>query len=91
MEELRNAKVGSREFLLSTILEPLYVLKGRDFHKYEDYQIDACHEHQTTAAVLASEPLTEDKEDWLELDFGEMILLEREGEFLKTEVRRLSL
>ena len=91
LEELRMAKVGSEDFLLSTILEPLYVLRGRDFDKHEDYQVDTCHEHQTTAAVLASEPLTEDKEDWLELDFGEMILLEREGEFLKTEVRRLSL
>ena len=53
--------------------------------------MDTCREHQTTSAVLASEPLTEDTEDWLELDFGKMILLERDGEFLKTEVRRLNL
>ncbi|MCA9779874.1 MAG: class II glutamine amidotransferase [Candidatus Eremiobacteraeota bacterium] len=91
LKELRKAKVGSKEFLLSTILEPLYVLKGRDFHKYEDYQIDACHEHQTTAAVLASEPLTEETEDWLELEFGKMILMERDDDGLRTEVRALEL
>lgn len=89
LEQLRNSEVGSKDFLLSTILEPLYELTGRDFERHEDYGVSACREEETNAAVLASEPLTD--EDWLELEFGKMIFLRRRGERIETEVRSLDL
>ena len=91
LNELRQHKVGSEEFLLSTILEPLWVLTGRNFEKHEDcYNVDPCEERQTTA-ILASEPLTDEKDDWLKLEFGKMILLRREGNSISSDVRTLSL
>jgi glutamine amidotransferase len=91
LEQLRKAEVGTKEFLLSTILEPLWVLRGRHFDKHEDsYDIDSDEDHPTTA-ILASEPLTSNKDEWLELEFGKMIVLSREGDEIQSDVRTLNL
>jgi glutamine amidotransferase len=92
LNELRKAKVGSREFLLSTILEPLWVISGRNFHKYEDsYRFDLCGLDEATAAILASEPLTAEEDDWMVLEFGKMMVLKRQDDRVCIEVRDLNL
>lgn len=91
LEELREAKVGSPDFLLSTILEPMYVLRGRQFQEHEgNYQMEECDTQQATTAILASEPLT-DSEGWAELPFGSMVHLHTEADKLSCEMRELEI
>jgi glutamine amidotransferase len=88
---LRKAKVGSSDFRLSTVLEPLYLLCGRDFEKHEQsYNVDPCEQEPTTA-ILASEPLTQEKNRWVPLNFGSLMRLERRDGIVKKEVRQLQL
>lgn len=89
--ELRKAKIGSPDFLLSTILEPLYVLTGRDFHKEKNcYGMTTCSDNPTTV-VLASEPLTDDGESWKELEYGSMMRLDRVDDEILITKRQLNL
>ena len=90
-ETMRKTKIGSPDFLISTILEPLYLLCGRDFHKHKNsYDVDPCGVEPTTA-ILASEPLTSNEEHWTPLPFGSMLMLKRQGEFVEKEFRCLNL
>lgn len=90
--ELRESEVGSKEFILSTILEPLYLMRGKNFQKYEEtYDIEDCPESEATTAILASEPLTGQKSHWYEVEFGKMISVERRDEKLDCGVCELSL
>ena len=90
--ELRRSEVGSPEFLLSTILEPLYLLTGRDFMKYRNcYKVEDCEPSEATLAILASEPLTEDEDRWLELPFGSMLRVDQVDDGVEFELRSLEL
>ena len=62
------------------LLEPMYVMTGRNFEEYEQsYDVDVTPPDEATSAIFASEPLTEDTDDWSEVDFGQMVVLERVG------------
>jgi glutamine amidotransferase len=88
---LREAEVGTEDFLLSTILEPLYLLAGRNFQNHGNtYDMDACEPSEATSAILASEPLTA-PERWIELPFGCMLRADFEKGTISTEVRTLNL
>jgi glutamine amidotransferase len=77
--ELRKSKPGSDDYSLSMLLEPMYAQLGTNFQNYEDsYKVDTAPEGEATSAIFASEPLTEDRDDWLEVAFNEMISLRYE-------------
>lgn len=79
--ELREAPAGSDDFDLGMLLEPMYLLLGRNFEQAEGtYGFEECTEEDATAAVFASEPLTEDGEGWLSLDYGSITFLERQDD-----------
>lgn len=91
-KELRKAELGSPDFLLSTVLEPLYLSTGRDFEKEEGcYSMNTCSDKDLTTMLLASEPLTEDTEVWDTLDFGYMMMARREDEKIESVIRKLDL
>lgn len=91
-QELRERPLGSQEFLLSTVLEPLYLLTGQNFDKYGDsYDVDPCEHDQATTAVLASEPLTHNKEHWTEIPFGSILRIDRVEGAIRQEISSLEL
>lgn len=89
--ELRQAEPDSDDFLLSMLLEPMYVLLGQNFDNYSNsYSVDVTEADEATSAIVASEPLTDAVDDWLHLEFGQMIAIERENKFIKTTVLDLN-
>lgn len=79
--ELRKAGPGTDDFLLSMLLEPMYLLLGRNIqHDETPYAFDQCAEDEATAAIFASEPLTDDEDGWLHLEFGQIVFLEKQGD-----------
>ena len=86
--ELRKSGPGTDDYALSMLLEPMYLLMGRDFTRDDaSYGFDDCSEEDATSVLFASEPLTEEADDWLPLEFGEIVFLERVGEKITREVR----
>ncbi|WP_353628277.1 class II glutamine amidotransferase [Sulfitobacter sp. TCYB15] len=85
-KDLRKAGPGTDDYALSMLLEPMYLLMGKNFEDYADsYKVDASPEGKATSAIFASEPLTEDGSDWLHIRFGEMVSLRRvDGKISKT-------
>lgn len=90
--ELRKYGPGTKEYDLSMLLEPMYVLTGRNFQDYEgSYEVDVCSDDEATSAIFASEPLTTDTDDWLNIEFGEIVFLEKNAASVTRRVRRLNL
>ena len=90
--ELRKAEAGTDDFALGMLLEPMYLLLGRDFqHDEANYGFQECTEEDATAAVFASEPLTEDGDDWTPLEYGSIVFLAKDGERITKTVRELQL
>ncbi|MGJ9423475.1 class II glutamine amidotransferase [Aeromicrobium sp. CF3.5] len=91
-QELRKSEPGSDELALGMLLEPMYVLLGTNFQDYEDsYEVDVRSAEDATSAIFASEPLTENDEDWLPLNFGEIVFLEKKDGALTRTTRQLNL
>lgn len=91
-KELRQAKLGSRDFLISTILEPLYLLHGSNFHKYQDsYDMQCGDDEAADTMILASEPLTAEVDNWMELPFKSMVRVKMSDQGITREVRQLNL
>ena len=91
-KELRKSGPGTRDYALSMVLEPMYLLSGRNFEQYENsYDIDLCSDDEATSAIFASEPLTENADNWLNIDFGEIVALERRGANVTRNVSQLNL
>ncbi|ASJ76778.1 Gamma-glutamyl-hercynylcysteine sulfoxide hydrolase [Granulosicoccus antarcticus IMCC3135] len=91
-KELRKSGHGTDDYALSMLLEPMYLLTGRNFQDYEkSYGIDVCSDDQATSAIFASEPLTENTDDWSRLEFGEIVMLEKKGESISRKVSKLNL
>jgi glutamine amidotransferase len=89
--ELRKSEPGTDDYALSMLLEPMYLLTGRNFEDYEEsYDVDVTPVEEATSAIFASEPLTENVEDWLHLEFGEIVFLEKKGTTITRTVNRLS-
>ena len=88
--DLRDADSGTDDHSLSMLLEPMYVITGRNFEEYEDsYDVDVTSAEEATSALFASEPLTESTDDWSELGFGHMVVLERVGDRISKTVTEL--
>ncbi len=89
-EALREAGPGTDDFALSMLLEPMYLLVGRNFQDYESsYDVDVCPVEEATSVIFASEPLTENTDDWLTLEFGEIVFLEKSDSSITKSVARL--
>lgn len=89
-KELRESGPGTDDYALSMLLEPMYLLLGRDFEKDDTtYGFDECSEEEATAVVFASEPLTDSVEDWFNLDFGDIVFLENKDGNITRTVRTL--
>ena len=88
---LRKSGSGTDDYALSMLLEPMYLLTGRNFQDYENsYKVDVCPDDQATSAIFASEPLTEEADDWLNIEFGEIVFLEKKDERVSRKVRKLN-
>ncbi|MET0766392.1 MAG: class II glutamine amidotransferase [Aeromicrobium sp.] len=87
--ELRKSGPGTDDFALSMLLEPMYLLMGRNFeHDDTTYDFEDCTEEEATSVILASEPLTEN-DGWLNLEFGDIVFLENKGASITRRVARL--
>jgi glutamine amidotransferase len=74
------------------LLEPMYLLMGRNFDQDKTtYDFETCDEDQATAAIFASEPLTDDTDGWTHLDFGEIVFLTRDGDKVTKTITQLSM
>ncbi|WP_193611456.1 class II glutamine amidotransferase [Nocardioides lijunqiniae] len=90
-KELRKSEPGTKDFALSMLLEPMYMLMGRHVPSDDtSYDFEACDESEATAAVFASEALTDDAEGWSHVEFGEIVFLEKTGDHVSRTVSRLS-
>jgi glutamine amidotransferase len=88
--ELRKSGPGTDDFVLSMLLEPMYMLLGRNFdHDETTYDFEDTSEEKATSVIFASEPLTEGTDDWLPLEFGEIVFLEKTGEDITKTVSKL--
>lgn len=89
--ELRKAEPTSDEFSLGMLLEPMYLVTGRNFrHLDRSLEVEVCAPEEATSAIFASEALTEDLDDWSTLEFGDIVFLERDGDHLTKTVRTLT-
>ena len=89
-QELRKSGPGTDDYALSMLLEPMYLLVGRNFQDYEEsYDVDVCSVEEATSVIFASEPLTEDIDDWLHLEYGHIVFLEKDGTDITKTVNRL--
>ena len=80
-QELRKAEPGTDDYALGMLLEPMYLLMGRNFdHDPSTYGFETCTHEEATAAVFASEPLTDEPDDWSTLEFGEIVFLEKKSD-----------
>lgn len=88
--ELRKSEPGSDEFSLSMLLEPMYLMLGRNFeYDASSYTFEECEEEEATSAIFASEPLTENHDGWLHVEYGEIVFLEKKGERVTRKTTRL--
>ncbi|MGV8859203.1 class II glutamine amidotransferase [Rhodoglobus sp.] len=88
-KELRKSAPDSDDFALSMLLEPMYLLMGRNFEDdATTYDFEECGEDDATGVIFASEPLTEG-DDWSQLKFGEIVFLEKDGERITKTVNTL--
>lgn len=89
-KELRPSADGEGDMSLSMLLEPMYLLLGCNFEDYaKSYEVDASPEGEATSAIFASEPLTEDGDEWTEIEFGQIVFLSRENGKISKTVRTL--
>ena len=90
-KQLRKSGPGTDDFALSMLLEPMYLLVGRHVPRDDTaYDFEACDEDEATAAIFASEALTDDADGWSHVEFGEIVFLEKTGERITRTVNRLS-
>ena len=90
-KELRDSGPGTDDFALSMLLEPMYLLMGRNFEKVETtYDFETCDEEEATGAIFASEALTDDTDGWSYVGFGEIVFLRNEGGRVTKTVNKLS-
>ncbi|NYG59588.1 glutamine amidotransferase [Nocardioides daedukensis] len=88
--ELRTAEPGTPELALGMLLEPMYLLVGRNFAEHESsYNVDVTSAEEATSVIFASEPLTEETDCWLQLEFGEIVFVEKNGDDITMQVNKL--
>ena len=72
----RAAPIDSPEFLLSTLMEPLYLRFGKRCAQPGPYPLEMCGESEADTAMIASEPLTDNEDEWEQLGFGDLVMAE---------------
>jgi glutamine amidotransferase len=88
--KLRESGPGTDDYALSMLLEPMYLLMGRNFdHDETSYDFEVCTIEEATSVIFASEPLTDSYEDWSTLEFGEIVFLEKDGADITRTVNKL--
>ncbi|MDP3966901.1 MAG: class II glutamine amidotransferase [Nocardioides sp.] len=88
--KLRESGPGTDDYALSMLLEPMYLLMGRNFEKDKtSYDFEVSTVEDATAVIFASEPLTEATDDWSTLEFGEIVFLEKKGANITRNVNKL--
>ncbi|WP_322893699.1 MULTISPECIES: class II glutamine amidotransferase [unclassified Yoonia] len=91
-KELRKAGPETEDYDLSMLLEPMYLLIGRNFQDHaKSYEVDSCPVEEATSAIFASEPLTDDHDAWLNINFGEIVSLARKDGNITKTLRKLNL
>ncbi len=89
--ELLESGPGTDDYALGMLLEPMYMVTGRNFEDYEaSYHLDVCPVEEATAVIFASEALTDDDDAWSTLEFGEIVFLEKKGTSISKTVRQLA-
>jgi glutamine amidotransferase len=69
-EELKQFPVGTPEFTLSRLTSPVWALKGKKFGQKEgSYQMEAVADEEVRSVIIASEPLTENNQNWVKIPF----------------------
>ena len=87
---MRESGPGTDDFVLSMLLEPMYMLLGRNFQKDETtYDFEDTSVEGATSVIFASEPLTEGTDDWSHLEFGEIVFFEKNGEDITRNISKL--
>ena len=90
--ELRKAEHGTDDFALGMLLEPMYMMAGKHFEQNEaTYGFEECSVEHATSVIFASEPLTKEVDDWSELQFGEIVFLEKDGAEISRTVNQLKI
>lgn len=88
--ELRKSGPGTDDFALSMLLEPMYLRMGRNFQDDDTtFDLEDCPDEEATSVIFASEPLTESYDGWSNLEFGEIVFLEKKGTNITRSVSRL--
>lgn len=88
--ELRESGPGTDDHALSMLLEPMYVMTGKNFQDHEQsYGVDVTPPDEATSAIFSSEPLTDDDSAWSEIAFGEIVTLTRDGDRITKTVSEL--
>lgn len=92
-KQLRKSDPKSDDYSLSMLLEPMYLLMGGnpEGDGTSAYDLDSQPEGEASAAIFASEPLTEDTDAWLNINYGEIVFLENTGDHITKTVSSLSL
>lgn len=89
-KKLRESDPGTDDFALSMLLEPMYMLMGRHVPRDDtSYDFEACDENEASAAIFASEALTDDADGWSYVEFGQIVFLERTGDHVSRTVTKL--
>jgi glutamine amidotransferase len=90
--DLRKSGPDTDDYALSMLLEPMYLLTGKSARDHaKSYRVDPCPVDEATSAIFASEPLTDDRDDWLNIEFGEIVAVERKGKKISRKVSKLNL
>jgi len=90
-EELRTAAIGTPEFTLAGVSEPVWYLTGDHYADYEGtYEMRATTGDTATTAIVASEQLTAKPEDWRGVGLNQAVVIRREGDRCSVDVRALN-
>lgn len=91
-KDLRKSDTESDDYALSMLLEPMYLLIGKNFQDHaHSYKVDSCPVEEATSALFASEPLTDDRDEWEEINFGEILSLACKDGHITKKVSKLNM
>jgi glutamine amidotransferase len=91
-EELREAEVGTMDFTLAGVSEPVWFLTGDHYADYEGtYEMRVRDPGAATTAIVASEQLTADADDWQRVGLNHAVVIRRSGPHVDVDVRKLDI
>jgi glutamine amidotransferase len=91
-DELREAEVGTTDFTLAGVSEPVWFLTGDDYADYEGtYEMRVRDPDASTTAIVASEQLTADADDWQRVGLNHAVVIRRSGQHVEVDVRKLQI